>query len=89
MLAALSDMFPDNNVVPKTMYEAKKILRKMGMDYQKIHACPNDLFYTKMSMRDYKSVQNVKSRGINRGRMLMVMKMMTRQIIQKKANLRR
>ena len=35
-------MFPDNNVVPKTMYEAKKILRKMGMDYQKIHACPND-----------------------------------------------
>ena len=42
MLAALSDMFPDNNAVPKTMYEAKKILRKMGMDYQKIHACPND-----------------------------------------------
>ena len=24
MLAALSDMFPDNNAVPKTMYEAKK-----------------------------------------------------------------
>ena len=42
MLAALSDMFPDNNAVPKTMYEAKKMLSKMGMEYQKIHACPND-----------------------------------------------
>ena len=25
MFAALHDMFPDNNVVPKSMYEAKKL----------------------------------------------------------------
>jgi len=24
------------------MYEAKKILCSMGMEYRKIHACPND-----------------------------------------------
>ena len=27
MLAALSDMFPDNNTVPKTMYEAMRFSR--------------------------------------------------------------
>ena len=28
--------------MPKSYYQAKKILCPMGMEYQKIHACPND-----------------------------------------------
>ena len=28
--------------MPKSYYKAKKILCPMGMEYQKIHACPND-----------------------------------------------
>ena len=35
-------MFSDDNVLPNRMYEAKKILFMMGMEYKKIHACPND-----------------------------------------------
>ena len=29
-------------LLPKNHYKAKKILCLMGMEYQKIHACPND-----------------------------------------------
>ena len=28
--------------MPKNQYKAKKILCQVGMEYQKIHACPND-----------------------------------------------
>ena len=42
LLELLCDMFPDDNLLPNHMYEAKKILSTMGMEYKKIHACPND-----------------------------------------------
>ena len=29
-------------MLPKSYYQAKKILYPMGMEYQKRHACPND-----------------------------------------------
>ena len=31
-----------DNTLPKNHYEAKNILCPVGMEYQKIHACPND-----------------------------------------------
>ena len=40
----------DNNI-PNFMYKAKKILQALGMEYEKIHACPNDcIFYQKEFM---------------------------------------
>ncbi|XP_074299803.1 uncharacterized protein LOC141630971 [Silene latifolia] len=43
LLELLKDMLPeDHNVLPDRTYEAKKILRGIGMKYEKIHACPND-----------------------------------------------
>ncbi|RVW75683.1 hypothetical protein CK203_055220 [Vitis vinifera] len=33
---------PVNNEMPLSMYEAKKTLNALGMEYKKIHACPND-----------------------------------------------
>jgi len=36
------DMLLHENTLPKSYYQAKKILCPMGMEYQKIHACPND-----------------------------------------------
>jgi len=36
------DLLPEDNTLPKSYYQAKKILCPMGMEYQKIHACPND-----------------------------------------------
>ena len=35
-------MLPKENTLPKSYYQAKKVLCPMGMGYQKIHACPND-----------------------------------------------
>ena len=36
------DMLPKENMLPKSYYQANKILCPMGMEYQKIRACPND-----------------------------------------------
>ncbi|XP_028802762.1 uncharacterized protein LOC114757826 [Neltuma alba] len=47
LLQLLGDMLPADNVLPNSVYEAKKILSRMGMGYEKIHACPNDcILYT-------------------------------------------
>ena len=35
-------MLPEDSTLSKNHYEAKKILCIVGMEYQKIHACPND-----------------------------------------------
>ncbi|XP_025983906.1 uncharacterized protein [Glycine max] len=42
LLLLLKNMLPVDNMLPKTHYEAKKILCLIGMEYQKIHACLND-----------------------------------------------
>ncbi|RZB80979.1 hypothetical protein D0Y65_030640 [Glycine soja] len=42
MLQVVHDLLPEENTLPKSYYQAKKILCLMGMEYQKIHACPND-----------------------------------------------
>jgi len=41
LLQVVHDMLPEENMLPKSYYQAKKILCPMGMEYQKIHACPN------------------------------------------------
>ena len=33
---------PNGNELPQNFYEAKKIVSKFGLDYKKIHACPNN-----------------------------------------------
>ena len=42
LLELLKDMLPEDNKLPNRNYEAKKILCPMGLEYKKIHACPND-----------------------------------------------
>ena len=42
LLELLKNMLAKNNTLPKSHYEAKKILCPVGMEYQKIHACTND-----------------------------------------------
>ena len=42
LLVLLKNMLPMDNTLPKNHYEAKKILCYVGMEYQKIHAYPND-----------------------------------------------
>ncbi|XP_057779975.1 uncharacterized protein LOC130998576 [Salvia miltiorrhiza] len=42
LLTILGDMLPSPNELPPTIYDAKKSLAALGMEYEKIHACPND-----------------------------------------------
>jgi len=42
LLVLLSEMLPEGNTLPTRNYDAKKILFLMGMEYKRIHACPND-----------------------------------------------
>ncbi|KAL0560574.1 hypothetical protein IC582_000983 [Cucumis melo] len=41
LLKALKDILLSPNDLPRSMYEAKKMLGALGMEYEKIHACPN------------------------------------------------
>ena len=42
LLQVVHNMPLEKNTLPKSYYHAKKILCPMGMEYQKIQACPND-----------------------------------------------
>ncbi|XP_075665944.1 uncharacterized protein LOC142635709 [Castanea sativa] len=42
MLELLTKVLPKDNLVPRSTYEAKKILRDLGMSYEHIDACKND-----------------------------------------------
>ena len=35
-------MLPEGNELPSTTYEAKKVVCPLGLEVQKVHACPND-----------------------------------------------
>jgi len=41
-LEVVHNLLLEDNTLPKNYYKAKKILCPMGMEHQKIHACPND-----------------------------------------------
>ncbi|XP_024042011.1 uncharacterized protein LOC112099137 [Citrus clementina] len=42
LLEVLNEILPNDNSLPKSMYEARKIMKLLGLDYEKIHACRND-----------------------------------------------
>jgi hypothetical protein len=42
LLELLSDAFPEENTLPKSFYETKKIISGLGLSYEKIHVCPNE-----------------------------------------------
>ena len=42
LLVLLKNMLPNDNILPKSHYEAKKILCPVGMEYEKIHTCHNN-----------------------------------------------
>ena len=42
MLELLTKVLPKGNLVPRSTYEVKKILRDLGMSYEHIDVCKND-----------------------------------------------
>ncbi|XP_030505429.2 uncharacterized protein LOC115720419 [Cannabis sativa] len=54
LLKMLNLAFPKGNKIPSTYYEAKKRLKKLGLDYESIHVCEHDccLFYKEHATKD-------------------------------------
>ena len=42
LLKLIKNLLPEGNTLPKITYEAKKVVCPLGLEAQKIHACPND-----------------------------------------------
>ncbi|XP_063942633.1 uncharacterized protein LOC135150301 [Daucus carota subsp. sativus] len=42
LLKAIKSMLPENESLPNNYYYCKKMVKKLGLGYQKIDACPND-----------------------------------------------
>jgi hypothetical protein len=42
LLQLLNDLLPKANVLPRSTYQAKKIVCSLGLEVEKIHACRND-----------------------------------------------
>jgi hypothetical protein len=40
MLTVVGSLLPEGHILPKSMYESKKVLRALKMPYEQIHACP-------------------------------------------------
>jgi len=40
MLIVIGSLLPEGHILPKTMYEAQKLLHALKMPYEQIHACP-------------------------------------------------
>jgi len=41
-LAMVGTLLPKDHMLPKTMYEAHRLLKALKMPYEQIHACPNE-----------------------------------------------
>ncbi|KAK9212492.1 hypothetical protein WN943_001874 [Citrus x changshan-huyou] len=63
LFSALSDMLPEGNDLPVSMYEAKKTMSALGLEYIKIHACPNDCI---LYRKEYESLSNCPTCGESR-----------------------
>jgi hypothetical protein len=47
LLSLFSDVLPSNHKMPKDMYQSKKLLSALGMEYEKIDVCTDNymMFY--------------------------------------------
>jgi len=41
LFTVIGSLLPEDHILPKSMYEAQKLLRALKMPYEQIHACPN------------------------------------------------
>jgi hypothetical protein len=62
ILKLLAEAFPALNMVPKSYYDAKKLLRRLDLGYDSIHVCLNNLFYLGSNILGLPIVYSVKHR---------------------------
>ena len=51
MLTVIGSLLPEGRILPKSMYEAHKLLRALKMPYEQIHACPKGCIFLGKNMR--------------------------------------
>ena len=74
LLKIQKKMLPKDNELPSTTYEAKQVVCPLGLEIQKIHACPNDcILYVARSTRSWMHALYVTRRGIRSSEMALVM----------------
>ena len=49
MLTVIGTLLPEGHILPKSMYEAQKLLRALKMPYEQIHAYPKGCILFKQS----------------------------------------
>ncbi|KAK1410808.1 hypothetical protein QVD17_37348 [Tagetes erecta] len=58
LLVLLHDMLPEDNELPISTYQAKKMMCPMGLEVERIHACPNNcILYRNMYAKKHKCVE--------------------------------
>ena len=58
-------LLPRGNRLPRTYYEAKNIIRKLGLNYKQIHACPNGCI---LYRKEYENLSECPKSGCGRSR---------------------
>jgi hypothetical protein len=63
LLQLLREMLPNNNELPCTIYQAKKLICPVGLKIERIHACPNDCV---LYRKEYESMDVCPKCGVSR-----------------------
>ena len=64
---------PKDNELPDSTYAAKKVVCPLGLEVQKIHACPNDCILYRGAYKDLNHARYAVHYGIRSDEMTMVM----------------
>jgi hypothetical protein len=59
LLMVIDSLLPEDHVLPKSMYEAQKLLRALKMTYKQIHACPKGCVLFRKKIRGGKVLSEV------------------------------
>ncbi|XP_056697557.1 uncharacterized protein [Spinacia oleracea] len=62
-LKVFKDILPPENVLPSRTYKAKKMLCTTDLNYEKIHACPNDCI---LYRDEFEALKNCPERNVSR-----------------------
>ena len=61
LLEVLADILTNNNNLPKSMYEAKKTMKVLGLEFEKIHACLNNCILDRNEFANLTECPNCKA----------------------------
>ena len=68
-------MLHDPNKLPKSLYEGKNVMRSLGMNYEKLHVCPNN--YILYHGEEYDGLDNCPKCGESQWKRSAVLVVMT------------